>query len=125
MRNLPVEAELKEILSPAFRPDELLARCLGRTDLMKRILGKFRGTFVKDYDLLEAAVEQANAADVALLSHRLKGAAANIGAPAIRDVAVTIEDKARQQSLEGCRELLRVLANEWTRFLDAIDEHLQ
>jgi HPt (histidine-containing phosphotransfer) domain-containing protein len=122
--DLTVEAQLNEIMSPAFRPDELLARCLGKTDLMKRILGKFRETFTKDYGLLEAAVQQVNAADVALVSHRMKGAAANIGAPAIRDVAATIEDKARQQSLKGCKELLQVLQSEWTRFLDSIHEHL-
>ena len=117
-----MEAQLNDISSPAFRPDELLARCLGKTDLMKRILGKFRETFGKDYELLESGVEQHNTDDVALVAHRLKGAAANIGAPVIRDIATSIEKRARERSLDGTKELLQVLQTEWQRFSASIGE---
>jgi HPt (histidine-containing phosphotransfer) domain-containing protein len=119
---LPVEAQLNDISSPAFLPDELLARCLGKTDLMKRILCKFRETFVKDYELLENGVEQYDIDHVALVAHRLKGAAANIGAPVIREIATTIEKKAREKSLDGTKELLQILHTEWQRFSECIGE---
>ncbi len=58
----------------------------------------------------------------ALVAHRVKGAAANVGAPALRDVAAAFEKKARVQSLDGAAELLQLLDTQWHRFVEATGE---
>jgi HPt (histidine-containing phosphotransfer) domain-containing protein len=120
----PVEAQLNAPPDTTFCPDELLARCLGKSELMKRVLCRFGDTFAKDYDLLASAVQRSNAVEAALVAHRLKGAAANVSAPAIRDVAATIEGRAREQDWADAGHWLLQLQDEWRRFSNTVSDYL-
>ena len=78
--------------------DQLLARCLGNLEFAQRVLARFQDSFGEDLTRLEQELSSGNAEQVAGLAHRMKGAAANVGAVALARAAASVEELAR-----GCR----------------------
>jgi HPt (histidine-containing phosphotransfer) domain-containing protein len=60
-----------------------------------RILGYFREDGTKSVDTIEAAMRSANAAQMVIPAHTLKGESRQFGAEALADLAETIETIAR------------------------------
>jgi HPt (histidine-containing phosphotransfer) domain-containing protein len=99
-----------------FRRDELLARCVGRLDFAERIVGKFLEHFARDMDQLEQSLVQGDLSALACTAHRMKGAAANVAAPALLAQTAEIENSARQDRREELPVSLCHLREEWKRF---------
>lgn len=100
--------------------DELVERCLGNLEFAERVLARFQQGFVGDLAELEEAVAAQDAAKVARLAHRLKGAAANVAAHGIRDRARAIESLARQPALDEVPQHLSALRAQWVRFSETL-----
>ncbi len=83
---------------------ELLARCVGRADIAERVLKKFRETIQVDIQLLEQAFARNDSNEVALIAHRIKGAALAIAAHPLCNEAAGVETAARAQQLDEGRQ---------------------
>ena len=100
--------------------EQLLARCLGNVEIAERVLTKFQDRFRVDLTELEQGLQQQDAAAVAQAAHRIKGASANVSAPALYALASDIEQAARTERLADVPEDAQQLRTEWTRFVDNV-----
>ncbi len=79
--------------------EEVLARVEGNLGLLGNIASLFLADVTKDMAALRAAVEMRNAADIADLSHALKGSLSNFCASPAVEAARTLELIGRQGDL--------------------------
>ncbi|WP_051386007.1 hybrid sensor histidine kinase/response regulator [Actinokineospora inagensis] len=86
-RTAALRARLDELTGPNPSADE--------RDFMVRLLNSFAAKTRPAVDTLVAAMRTGQVEDVVTQSHTLKGAAANIGAPALADLFMAIEHSAR------------------------------
>ncbi|HEX3722054.1 MAG TPA: Hpt domain-containing protein, partial [Nitrolancea sp.] len=91
-------ADVDELV--AFDREELLHRCMGSLELAERLLNRFEQRFPLEMGEIETSWKAGDASTLARITHRLKGAAANIAAPSLRVALQTVEDGARAQRLE-------------------------
>jgi len=96
----------------------LLQRSMGQRGFVERVLTKFETKAREDLESIEQGVQAGDAERIAFLAHGLKGAAANLSAEALRDVAAKMERVSRSGDLEGLKEDLRTLRKELRRCLD-------
>lgn len=79
---------------------ELLVRCLGRADIAERVLNKFRESAPADVAEIQRAFARQDWQQIALIAHRLKGAALAVAAHPLCDQACNLETAARQQEFD-------------------------
>jgi HPt (histidine-containing phosphotransfer) domain-containing protein len=96
--------------------EELLARCMGNLQIAERVLTKFQDRFGVDLGELEQWLDQHNAGAIATVAHRMKGASANVGAPALYEVTSELEQLGRAERIAEIPSELQQLRSEWTRF---------
>jgi HPt (histidine-containing phosphotransfer) domain-containing protein len=94
----------------------LRARCLNNQDLVGRVLAKFRATGLADLEQIEAATEQADFQTIARISHRFKGAAANVSAGRLHLMATYLEQLARDRNVPELQEAIAQTRGEWDVF---------
>jgi len=73
----------------------LEVRCLGRLDLVERVLQTFNDQLDADLAKLEQALAAGNIAEFTLVAHRIKGMSANTEARQLAQEAALTEQKAR------------------------------
>lgn len=95
---------------------DLLQRCLGRVDLVERILLKFQGALQCDLKALETALDAEDADAVAHIAHRLKGASLSVAAHGLKEHAQRIEASASRQRLEEMQVYVAQLKEACTQF---------
>jgi HPt (histidine-containing phosphotransfer) domain-containing protein len=95
----------------------LLHRCLGNIKLVERVLAKFRETGSADLEQLEHALEQLDLPAVVEIAHRFKGAASNVSALGLYELAVQIERCGCDLNRAELSALLPQLRSEWKKFL--------
>lgn len=105
-----------------FDGQELLARCMGNHDFARRILTRFQTRLQEDLAKLEEASLAGNAGQLAIIAHRLKGAAANVASHVLRDRAAEIEELARRETLSTIPFHLRQLQGECSRFTETVSQ---
>ena len=76
--------------------NDLLARCLGRMDIVERILSRFQGVLDDDLDQLERALRSSNTEEIVQIAHRIKGASLAVSAYDLSDCASRIEKCATE-----------------------------
>jgi len=87
----------------------LQRRCLGNLDLVARLLNSFAEQIGKDSLQLAAAIRENRLAEAASLSHTLKGAAANLSADRLQQVAGDLEQTcAAGNRLLAVTDVIRV-----------------
>ena len=95
-------------------PDELLARCVGRLDLVQRVLNAYAKQMNEDIPKLVSELEAGNASGVASLAHRIKGASANASMNSLRSRAEEVENLAREdRQLEDIQASVAKLRSDW------------
>ena len=95
---------------------ELVARCMGNVAFAEKILGKFQQQLADELVLLENECNQRDAAGIARVAHRLKGASANVAAGGLRDIFARLEQLGRTDQLRQVPECMDELRSEWSRF---------
>jgi HPt (histidine-containing phosphotransfer) domain-containing protein len=87
----------------------LEVRCLGRIDLVERVLQTFSEQLDADLDKLEQALASGNMAEFTLVAHRIKGMSANTEARQLAQEAALTEQKAREGAVVELPEQVRRL----------------
>ena len=95
--NEPEGAHVAEIIHESLPKDDIfdknsfLDRLLGDEDLAKEIIKGFIEDSLRQIDIIKEAFDNGNANVIYYKAHSLKGAAANISATALKDLAYQIE----------------------------------
>lgn len=100
----------------AFDFEAMLARCLGKRDLVDRALSRFESVIQTSLEELEAAIDGTDAAEITRIAHRLKGASANVSALRLQAHAAEIEKLASAQKLDEVSGCLKQLHKEVSQF---------
>ena len=115
LKRTPI-SQTEKVVAPAapggktiFIREELLERLLGDESLVQTILDGFLGELPKRVEELKQALEQNDAPTVRNQAHALKGAAANISAPALREVAYQLEIAGEAEQLDTANQLFQKL----------------
>jgi len=106
--------------SLAVHLDELVERCMGNVSLAMRLLEESPGYLVEDFKHLVESGEDADPREVATLAHRLKGAAANVGAHQLSDVLARIERQGRSGEWPSVPDPRNELESEWNRYTQCV-----
>ena len=100
----------------ALDTNELLARCLGKRELVERVLTRFQTQLTEDLVRLQAAAETGDGEMIAKTAHRIKGAAANVSAHGLRQCAAALEEAARAGAWDQVPTRLELLSAERDEF---------
>jgi HPt (histidine-containing phosphotransfer) domain-containing protein len=73
--------------------------------------------------LLEEGLANGDVAVVARAAHGIKGSAGNIGATAIYELAIELDERARAGNLEGARERIDAIDAAYARLADQVREY--
>jgi HPt (histidine-containing phosphotransfer) domain-containing protein len=96
----------------------------GKTSLQKRLLDAFLQATEADLTEFDRALQANDSNRLAEMAHRLKGAAANVGAVAMSERAANIEQLALNQHFADIRPLTDALLQDWERvreFAEGLD----
>ena len=102
--------------SPAaqtFDQAGFVERLGGDVELARVIAGVFLGDIPEQLRVLQSCLESNDVPAVARHAHAIKGAAANVGAEALRGVAAKIEARGREEDLETVRDLVGELQDQF------------
>ena len=99
-------------------PDELLARCVGRVELAKRVVGTFVGQLNEDVPQLATEIRNGKSEDATRLAHRIKGASANVAAERLREDAATLEQLARDRQMGAAKAKMEALEADWQHYVE-------
>jgi CheY-like chemotaxis protein/HPt (histidine-containing phosphotransfer) domain-containing protein len=108
--------EVTDDVLPVFDRAELVERLGGREDMLGRFIAMFLKNVSGYLEALKAAVLENDPEQVRVQSHTIKGAAANISARKMRETAAIMEVQAREGRLDGMRDLLVLLEEEFYNF---------
>ncbi len=107
-----------------FNFDELVARLLGDEDLTQVIMTGFLKDIEGRLKRLAAAVAAHDAGAVRNQAHAIKGAATNVSATLLSDVAYTLEQLATDSQLGQAPSLLAEMDKEYTRVREAMTGYI-
>lgn len=96
--------------------DDLLNRCLGRMDVVQRILQKFQRSLHQDLEQLEHAVLACNVDEIAHIAHRMKGASLSVAAYELAEYAQNIEESAKSRQVADIQGYFVKLKEQCARF---------
>ena len=101
---------------PAWNCDAVAERFMGDWNFVMTLLDKFDHQAEADLKQLEARIAERNAEQMALIAHRLKGAAASLSACALAGSAARLEALGRQANMDEAEACFASLQSEWERF---------
>ncbi len=80
--------------------DELLARCMGNSALVEKLLKALSSSLPVEQQSLQVAVQVDDLVSVARIAHKMKGTAANMCAKRLAAVAHDVEQAARSNQID-------------------------
>lgn len=101
---------------------ELLSRCLGKPELAKRVLQRFRTQMADDLDRIQLSLNSGDDESAREVAHRLKGAAANVSAHALQEQAYALESTLKLRLTEQYQFVYRGLLAERERFEESLSQ---
>jgi CheY-like chemotaxis protein/HPt (histidine-containing phosphotransfer) domain-containing protein len=90
-----------------FDTDDLVERLMGNRELARRLAGAFVDAMPGQLAALAKAIADSDAQATRLAAHSIKGAAANVGCAAVRNLASRLEELGEGDRLARASELLR------------------
>ena len=96
--------------------DRLMDQWSGKSSFVAKILKAFEHETCNDMENFEGAFAGGNTTEIAGIAHRIKGAAATIGAEAIREEAAKLESMGRSGDLSQAPECFSRLKSEFERY---------
>ncbi len=106
-----------------FDPEKVLKVLDGDVNLLREITGIFMESSVSDMETLQQAIAAWNSEKIQQEAHKIKGAAANIGAERVRALALEMEHSARQEDLSKTRCLFETLQKEMGKFEELLKQY--
>jgi HPt (histidine-containing phosphotransfer) domain-containing protein len=102
--------------SDVLNLNELVDRCLGNLEFVERLLEQFENLLQRDVATITQAAGARDLDTICQIAHRIKGASANVAAPALVKVAAEIEVAAKDADFDTIWSRLPVLTAERDRF---------
>jgi two-component system sensor histidine kinase/response regulator len=99
----------------AFDPAEFDESLMGNEVLERRVLGRFVDDMPGQLSLLAQAVSDGDAPRVRLVAHSIKGAAASVSGPEMREASWKLEQQGRDGDLASSADALRELSASFER----------
>jgi signal transduction histidine kinase/CheY-like chemotaxis protein/HPt (histidine-containing phosphotransfer) domain-containing protein len=96
----------------------------GDKTLIHRLLGMYLSDTEEHGKLLREAVNGKIPGDVRQEAHRIKGASAQIGANALRDIAFHLENMGKEGKLDGAAEAMVAFDREFNRVCNYLQEQM-
>ena len=120
-RACDIQATKKEATMPLpggvfddeFNHADVLKRCLGNQELMTSLLGVFLHQASEDLAEIQRGMSGGDAQAVLKAAHRLKGSAGNLALEPIRQSALELEIRVREQGLAGSAECIGMLSDKF------------
>ncbi len=106
--------------SAAFNQQDLLDRLMGDHSLAGKLIASFLQDVPEKLSHLNWLIHDGDTAGIGKEAHALKGASANLSAPALRDLAVQMQQAAEAGDLASCSRLASQLDTEFQRFQAAL-----
>jgi len=100
--------------------ERLLATCMGRADLLRRLLGHFEADANRRIEELGGAIERDERKRIAGAAHALKGACATIHAERLRQASARLERLVLDSESASLDEAAEAVAEEARRLLETI-----
>jgi two-component system sensor histidine kinase/response regulator len=100
---------------PIFEETTLLARLSGDRALAKQIIAGFLSDAPKQLEDLRELIEHNDVSGIDVAAHRLKGAAATVGAPGLSDLGARLQRVGQNGGAPSAPELLKALEKEFER----------
>ncbi len=101
---------------PVFDEKELLVRLMGDRKLAQKLVDSFMQDVPEKLVNLDGLIRAADSASIRAAAHALKGAAANLSARALKELAVQMQEAATQEDLRRCAVLAANMQTEFQRF---------
>jgi HPt (histidine-containing phosphotransfer) domain-containing protein len=98
---------------------DLLTRCMGNKPFAARILDAFLRQLNADLDELESAIRNEDSAQVAIISHRVKGASSNVSARRLCSLASALGEMAKNKDLNGLHDNCLAIREEQQQFMES------
>jgi two-component system, sensor histidine kinase and response regulator len=108
---------------PIFDAADLVERLGGREEMVARFLAMFTVATAGYLKALRQAVESGDLEQTRIQSHTIKGAAANISAWRMRELADALEALSREGAHEGAVDLLQGLEKGFSEFCRETERH--
>ncbi|MFA5072624.1 MAG: PAS domain S-box protein [Nitrospirota bacterium] len=105
-----------------FDQKELRNRLDGDEKLIREIMAYFLKTFPGQIADLQKAVKTNNYKRIILLSHTIKGAAANISANVLGKDAALLEDAGHEENFKECNRLIHAMEHHFHELTNAVPE---
>ncbi len=104
--------------SPPIELHELFQRCMKDRSFCRKVLEKFEVKVAESVKSLSQHVADGNFDNVARDAHSIKGAAASISAPCLRDFAASLENHSRNDNADEAATALDQVQTEFKRCVD-------
>ncbi len=101
---------------------ELMNRCLGKPELAARVLQRFDKQLAGDLDRIGAALAAGDPSTAREVTHRLKGAAANVAAHGLQEYAHALESALQLELVDQYDLVFKGLLAERDRFVEAVQQ---
>lgn len=113
--------ENMEDSTPIIDMPEALNRAMGDVDFLKMMLEELHRTLPEYTARIQQAMQSNDSESLGSDAHQFKGAAANLGAKAIAEAALRLEQIGKSGSMEGAEEAFGWLVQTIATF----DQHLK
>jgi HPt (histidine-containing phosphotransfer) domain-containing protein len=108
--------------STIFDRAAFLAWLMGNEGLAPEIAKMFIADMPVQIEKLTSAVDTGDCGQAGFQAHKIKGASANVGGEALRQVAFEMEKAAEAGDLDALRTLLSQLENRFARLKEAMEK---
>ncbi len=105
-----------------FDRKTFLERLGGDEALMGDLLEIFLDDTPNQINALYEAVENKSAKDIRIQAHTIKGSAANIGAPALKEAALNMENSARNGDIANAVSLFLAVKKAYSKLEQALKQ---
>lgn len=101
---------------PVFDENELLERLMGDHKLAQKLVDSFVQDVPEKLANLDGLIRAADSVSIRAAAHALKGAAANLSARALKELAVQMQEAATKEDLRRCAVLAANMQTEFQQF---------
>ena len=105
--------------TPIIDLDEALNRAMGDVDFLKMMLEELHRTIPDFTSRIQQAMQSMDVETLGSDAHQFNGAAANLGAKAIANAALQLEQIGKSGSLEGAQEAF----NHLEKTIESFNQH--
>ena len=108
----PVKDITEETSSVIFDAEAMSQRLMNNQVLIRKVIETFSRDMKLQIQLLKTAITEEDFVTAAAQGHKIKGAAANVSAIALSDLALLIEDASKAEELQKLQKIIPEIENQ-------------